>query len=350
MILNWLFFGVLAGTSILYLCWGFRVLPRERFQFLAVIPIRKLEDGSWQSLNLTYYGLLTAMAVGGGLLVFLILSAGTGAPLDSSLIFLTTILVISLPAAGLFSRWVEGKRHTFTTQGAFWAGGAASVPVLYALAALPESLSIEPLPVLPTLAALATAYCLAEGWGRLACISFGCCYGRPLAECPSWVQRLFKNHCFVFHGGTKKIAYAQGWERVPMFPVQGVTAGVHVLGGSAALGLYLVSHFVAAFWVAMAVSQGWRFYSEFLRRDHRGGGRLTIYQKGALVAVAYSVFLGWVLPAAELPVHIAGAVASILNLKPLLWMMMFGIITFLYMGRSQVTEAQVTFRVREDRI
>ncbi|MCF8720981.1 prolipoprotein diacylglyceryl transferase family protein [Nitrospina gracilis] len=347
---NWIFCAGLIFFSTVYLYMGCKYLPRERFQFLAVIPVRKREDGSWESLNLTYYGLLTASALGLGVMVFFTLSTGAGAALESSLLFLTLVVVAGLIAARAFSQWVEGKRHTFTTQGAFWAGGALALPVLALINALPENFHVDPLPMLPVFAALTVGYCLAEGWGRLACMSFGCCYGDPLHEMPLWLRRLFENHCFRFEGATKKIAYAQGWENVPVFPIQALTAALHLVGGSIALAFFLASEFLIAFWVSVGVSQGWRFASEFLRRDHRGAGRWSVYQKGALVALAYAGLLGWILPETEMKVIVAGAWPSILQWKTVLWTLTFSIVTFLYMGRSQVTESQVTFRVRADRI
>ena len=66
------------------------------------------------------------------------------------------------------------------------------------------------IPVLPTFAAAAIAYVLGESIGRLACLSFGCCYGMPLREANPAVARLFHNHNLVIHGPTKKAAYASG--------------------------------------------------------------------------------------------------------------------------------------------
>src|SRR3989344_2259835 len=45
-----------------YLLWGFRVLPRERWQFIATLPLVKDADGHWRGVNLTYYGFFSAVA------------------------------------------------------------------------------------------------------------------------------------------------------------------------------------------------------------------------------------------------------------------------------------------------
>ena len=56
------FLLLLTVLTAAYLFWGFRVLPRERWQILAVVPVRKEAAGSWAGVNLTWYGLLTANA------------------------------------------------------------------------------------------------------------------------------------------------------------------------------------------------------------------------------------------------------------------------------------------------
>ena len=55
----------LLGCALLSaLCFRFlfRHLPEERWQFVASLPLKKNDDGSWQGLNLTFYGLFTGLA------------------------------------------------------------------------------------------------------------------------------------------------------------------------------------------------------------------------------------------------------------------------------------------------
>ena len=40
--------------------WGFKHLPGERWQMLAVVPVKKGGDDHWQGSNLTYYGFFIA--------------------------------------------------------------------------------------------------------------------------------------------------------------------------------------------------------------------------------------------------------------------------------------------------
>ena len=88
---NDVFVLLLLITCSLILGWGFRVLPRNGWQMLATLPIRPLENGQWQGLNLTWYGLLTANAYLAAL----------------------TVLIILLGAAGVALPWVMLRRPTY---------------------------------------------------------------------------------------------------------------------------------------------------------------------------------------------------------------------------------------------
>jgi hypothetical protein len=50
------------------------------------------------------------------------------------------------------------------------------------------------------------AYAFGEGLGRLACISFGCCYGVALPEAHPLLRHMFDRWHFVFSGSMKKIS------------------------------------------------------------------------------------------------------------------------------------------------
>jgi len=59
---NILFVFVLSVLLTISLWWGFKRLPGENRQILATIPLCKRDAGTWEGLNLTYYGMLTASA------------------------------------------------------------------------------------------------------------------------------------------------------------------------------------------------------------------------------------------------------------------------------------------------
>ena len=145
------------------------------------------------------------------------------------------MLLICAPSAKILARMIEGKSFTFTV------GGAAFTGILVApfLTRLLEALSGWPLPVLPVIAAIAVAYAFGEGLGRLACVSFGCCYGRPLADLSPAARRLLGAWAFTFTGKTKKIAYESGLDGQKVVPVQAFSAVINSAAGLAGTVLFL---------------------------------------------------------------------------------------------------------------
>jgi len=266
--------GLAAVLGVGY-AWAFR-------QVAAALPMCRNGDGSWEARNLTWYGLLaaTAYAAGAALFVFLLGSLGVGAP-ASGLLGLS-LLGLGLPASKLMNILVERKTEGFTVGGAVFVGGLAA-PWLILGCRRWGVLAADPAAIL---AALALSYALGEGIGRLACISFGCCYGRPAAEMPAALRRL----CFVFTGPTKKIAYQGGLEGVPVFAVQGVTAVLYTGAALAGLVLFGGGRFRAAGILALAVTGLWRAASEPLRRDHHvRPGQVLAYAGMALATVIVGV-------------------------------------------------------------
>lgn len=162
--------------------WACKRLPDERWQFLASVPVIKDDQGRWLGLNFTYYGLLTANALVFGVTLLIILFGSLGVPLITTLGIILAVLACCLPAARWVARLVEGKQCTLTIAGAFFVGIIVT-PALLALANayLPGD-TIQPVPIVPALAAIMIAYAFGEGLGRLACISFGCCYGVALGD------------------------------------------------------------------------------------------------------------------------------------------------------------------------
>ncbi|MDT8441926.1 MAG: prolipoprotein diacylglyceryl transferase [Desulfuromonadales bacterium] len=335
--------------SLLYLAWGVRSLPVERWQFLAALPTaRDPRDEHWCGINLTWYGFLSANAYLLAIMLFLVLTAAAGVPLEATLLFCGGLLALCVPASRLVARLIEKKAHTFTVGGAVFIGLLAA-PWLMGL--LRSWLGHE-FAGLPVLAALAIAYALGEGLGRLACLSFGCCYGRPLDDCPPLLQRLFARRAVRFFGTTKKIAYAGGLEGVPVLPVQALTALLYTATSLCSTALFLGGQFLAAFCLCLIVTQLWRVGSEWLRADFRGHGRaLTAYQWMGLTALPYSLLALLLLPAG-LPVEPRLAVGLQALWQPglLLTLQALWLLLFLFTGRSEVTGARLSFHVHAERI
>lgn len=346
-----LFILITATLLGALLLWGFRTLPGERWQIFATIPLKRTADGGWQGLNLTYYGFFSATAYVFATALFLLLTSAIAIPVSLALAVTVTILALAMPAARWVAILVEGKRHTFTVAGAFFVALIAAPPVLWLFNETLAPLLGVRIPFMPTLATMAIAYIIGEGIGRLACISFGCCYGKPLSLAHPWLARLFENRCFVFLGETKKIAYAGGLEGQRVIPIQAITALIYVASGLAAALLFLYSHYLAAFLFALLVSQLWRALSETQRADYRGGGRLSAYQWMSLTATLYALAIALLLSDTPTPAaSLDHGLAAIWDPAVLLFLQGLWLTAFLYMGRSSVTQAKVELSVCRERI
>lgn len=195
------------------------------------------------------------------------------------------------------------------------------------------------------------AYAFGESVGRLACISFGCCYGKPVSALGAGLARRLAGRAFRFEGATKKIAFAAGLEGVPVLPIQAWTAVVLALVGLASLGLFLTGHFFLAAGVAVAGSQLWRVLSETLRADYLGEGRLSAYQWMALATIPGALALFWLFPdpLPRLPVLTEG-LAELWHPLPILSLQALWLVSFVYTGWSRVTGSTVALRVYRSRI
>ena len=339
-----------AGLAGL-LWWGCRHLPGERWQILAAVPLAKQGDGSWSGMNITYYGLITALGVLLSCSLLLFMLGSVGVSTLGCLVFGLPLISISAPAARIMARVVEHKRFTFTVAGAFFVGlVAAPWLALGTRAALGRSMGAE-FPVLPALAALAVAYVCGEGLGRLACLSFGCCYGKPLESLSPRMRHLLEPLAMSFAGATKKISYESGLAGHKVVPIQALSAAVNMATGLAGLSLFLSGRFALALFISVGISQVWRVVAEMLRADHRGGGKLTAYQWMALSALPYCALVLWALPAESTPLPSLGAGLSVLwNPWVLLGLQAVGLGALVYTGRSRVTAATVKFHVVQENI
>lgn len=336
-----------------YLRWGFTTLVGERWQFFATIPTHKDAEGRWHGINLTFYGLLSANAYVIALAIFVFLAGAAGVSAPAALLTLTLMLMVCVPASRYVAWLVERKWHSFTVGGAFFAGVVAAPGVIWLVNRFITGtglLSDTPVPVLPTLAAMAIAYAFGEGLGRLSCISFGCCYGKPVDAAPAWIAKRFQTWNFTFFGDTRKVAYAGGLQGVKLIPVQAITALTYTLIGLATTWLYLRGHVEIAVMAALIVTQVWRFASEMLRADYRGGGRISAYQIMALVAIGLAGVYAVLAPASGTTFAVGNGLAALWNAGVVLALLAIWVLIFAYMGRSTVTEATLQVRVRADRI
>ena len=334
-----------------YFWWGFKVLPGEKWQIVASVPSSRMEQGVWKGINFTWYGLLSANAYLVAVAVLLALMGAVGVPPLGTAILAAAMLCCCVPASRLVARIVEKKTDTFTVGGAVFVGILITPFVITLVNRIAGEALAFHIPVMPAYAAIAIAYAFGEGLGRLACISFGCCYGKPLTSSSELLRRLFAGRGFVFSGSTKKIAYAGGLEAIEVIPIQAVTAVFYTVCGLVAAGMFLSSHPVGAFLLATIATQGWRSFSETLRADYRGEGKISAYQIMGIAGVVYAVAAAWFL--ASEPTVTPDLTAGLRSLwSPALIPFLQGIwvMIFLYTGRSTVTGATLSFHVHRDRI
>jgi hypothetical protein len=345
-----LFVLLLALFCYLVLAWGFRTLPGENWQILAAMPRRRDASGAWQGLNLTWYGLLTANAYLAATAILFLLLGTIRVPQPAVLTVAALMLGICVPASRLVAWLVEGKAHTFTVGGAVFVGTLAAPWMVGLTNLLPWGRSAPAMPVVATLAAIVTAYAFGEGLGRLACLSFGCCYGKPIEDCPPLVRALFARRPLVFSGALKKIAYASNLEEIPVVPVQVLTATLYVTTGLAGTWLFLSGRFGAAFVLGTLVTQGWRVGSELLRADYRGERSFSAYQWMGLAAIPYALAMAvWFQGGAPSLPDLSAGLAALWHPGLLLALQGLWLAIFLYTGRSSVTGATLSFHVHRER-
>ncbi|MFN2257308.1 MAG: prolipoprotein diacylglyceryl transferase [Desulfuromonadaceae bacterium] len=342
--------------SILYLGWGFIYLPHERWQMLASIPLRRNHEGHWEGINLTFYGFLSANAYLLSIAVLVFLLSSVSVPLSPLFSLALCLLGVCVPASSLIARWVEGKAHTFTVGGAVFIGIISAPWIITGINRISVGfLNADPLPLLPCLAAMGIAYAFGEGFGRLACISFGCCYGRTVSASHPLFQHLFSRFNLVFGGATKKVSYAGHLEGQPLVPVQALTAVLYVSTALTATALFLYSYFLAAFILCGITTQGWRIVSETMRADYRGEQKFSAYQWMGLISIIYisliGVFNGWLSSALAVSAPQIGAGLSVFwNPAVLLTLQVLWLMMFLYTGCSSVTGSNLSFHVRRERV
>jgi prolipoprotein diacylglyceryltransferase len=338
----------LAFVSAAGLAWGFRRLPREGWQILAAVPKRRDSAGGWTGVNLTWYGVLFATAFAAAVALLVVLLGAVGVETIPLASLAATIAVVCMTGARFVARVVERRPYTFTVGGAVFLGVLVFPWILMLENAVLDAAGRDRLPALAVLAAFSIAHAYGEGLGRLACISFGCCYGRPVEQMPRLFRRcLGPAASFRFEGETKKVAYEGRLEGRAVAAVQGWTSVVLVSTALLATAIFLQGRFGTSLVVALGTSQGWRFVSEAFRADWRGGGRLSAYQAMAALSLAYAAGVAFVIPSeAGPPVQLSRGLEALWKPEALLAVQALWLGVFLLTGRSQMTASTLHVHVR----
>jgi hypothetical protein len=342
--------ALIALVAFFTLRWSFRHLPEERWQFFAVLPVARDGEG-WQGVNITYYGVISALAYGVSIALFIFLCGAANQPSLLVMLFVVALLSVAIPASKWIAYWVEGSRATFTVGGALFITAMCAPILFYSVNAVGGVLGIGGLHAPSVVAAATLSYCLGEAIGRLGCLSFGCCYGKQLNDAGPIERLLYGASATTYRGRLKKISYASNLESIPVIAVQSVASVVLFALFLFGLWLFWLHYFSIALIVTLVGSQLWRLYSETLRADYRGDARFTAYQKMAivtlLVTLAVSIALSNV---ASVSLNAQRGFDALLRVEVLLSLQIIFIAIVYFMGRSTVTGAHLQMRLFRDRL
>lgn len=347
-----IFFPItLCSVLLITYFFAFRFLPGERWQVFASIPIHKNENGRWKGVNITYYGIILSTGYVLAVMLFFILASSAGETWLTIGGVAIGIMILFIPAAKVMAYIVEKKRNTITVGGASFVMFIAAPWIIKGYNFFLSGNRFAEVKEIVIIASLAAAYALGEGIGRLACISFGCCYGKPVSQLPLIFRELFSKWNFVFSGSTKKISYHDHLDGSPVVPIQGITAVLYTITASVSVYLFLTGNFIISIFISLTVTQVWRFISEFLRSDYRGDSKISAYQMMSLFLIFYyAVYLFIFNPSSSVVPVLYNGFVFIWN--PALFILLGAMWTgsLLYTGISSVTAAEISLFVVSDRI
>jgi hypothetical protein len=344
---------IISLAIILGACfaWAFNILTRERWQIIAAVPTVKSESGAWRGLNLTFYGFFQATANVFAVAMIFVLLGAINVPASCVIVLISALFAVCWPSSRWIARTVEKKPYTFTVAGAVFVGAVAAPWLIHLINATMSVWLGGGLPVIPTLSAGAIAYAFGESIGRLACISFGCCYGKNIERLSPRLRRVFESISFTFVGPTRKAVYEGGLEGARVVPIQAITACVLALIALTGAYLFLNAHYVAALISVTMATQVWRFVSETLRADDRGKAKkVTAYQVMALVIIVYAIGVAVFSPVEATTMNISAGLRSLWDPAVLLFCQALWLAIFLHTGRSMVTGATLSFFVHKERV
>jgi len=112
------------------------------------------------------------------------------------------------------------------------------------------------------------------------------------------------------------------------------------------LGYSLIS-----FTLALSVTQLWRVFSEVLRADDRGAGKISSYQIMSLIACIYGPLTAYILHGShpKIPSLVSG-LENLWNPAVIIFMLSLWIVIFIYMGKSRVTASLIDIKVQTNEI
>jgi hypothetical protein len=137
-----------------------------------------------------------------------------------------------------------------------------------------------------------------------------------------------------------------------VLPIQAMTAVIYIFFGIISIYLFLEGSYLWSFLIPLTTTQLWRAWSETLRADYRGNRKFTCYQIMALVSVLYSILPLTIfhIPAIMPQADIIKGLQALWHIEMLLFLQILWLVSFIYTGKSTVTNAVISFHVITDRI
>ncbi len=333
-----IFITFILGISLIIL-WGLKNFHKDNYQFLVVIPYKKLKDNVYRGLNITFYGIITAFSYTVSVFIFISLIKLIEFPEEGAYFLVIVILVVGFPSSKILAYLIENRKNTLTVGGAIFVSAIISVPTVF-LVIVYLNLDINQY-FLPILTSLSISATLGEGIGRLACLSFGCCYGKPMKQI-NFLPSLLK---VKFNSSTKKAVYDSNYVNVELLNIQGLVVIVYTFIALSSILLFISQKYYIAFILTFIIPPLIRFFSEFLRDDHRGSTKISIYQVFSIILSLYGLFFLLLFykrfnTVIELNINLTYSLIDLVVLASIFF------ITFWHTGISKVTDSEIKFQVK----
>ncbi|MFH0976294.1 MAG: prolipoprotein diacylglyceryl transferase family protein [Spirochaetota bacterium] len=321
---------------------SFTRFTHERYQVLFCFPTEKKEN-SWSGFCITWYGLIISLSFTFSFIIFVFLMGSSGISYLSVVIPVLISVAIGVLASKLLAERIEKTKATISVAAAMFTSFLLIPPSFFIYGKI---FSETPIPVMIVLSSISIAFAFGEGYGRIACISFGCCYGKPVDKTGWFLRRIFHRMNFTFRGGLKKASYAGNLEGSPLVPIQGITSIVNVLTGITGIVLYYHGNFSSTLLTVIISLSAWRILSEQFRIDNRGSGKISAYQIMSLFNIGYSVFISVALYSANplLPDFEKGINAVLSREIFPVSIVIFSILLIFY-GKSKVIFPEIKLKV-----
>jgi hypothetical protein len=229
-----------------------------------------------------------------------------------------------LPAAKWVARLVAGKQLTIA--GAFFVGSFIGSAIISVLNVMAPKNGIRSSADDSRIDRNYYRRRLRRGLGRLACISFAAVYGVAVQKAHPLVRWIFDRWPSCFSTNEENLLRLWlGWQQV--VPIQAITPFVFIALGLIATWLFLKSSSTMAFSLTMTVTQGWRWPWRLLPPV----GYFVADNNVAATDLTAGLEMLWQ--------------ADVLLALQTLW-----VFVFVMFGKNMVTNAQISFHLRGDRV